>query len=151
MAHSQNVLLADVSELLLAQVFSCLLGQRRVTCLHAAVIKLGDRLIAFVGEAGAGKSTTALGLVQRGAEFVSDDVAALREGNDGFVVPAGALRIRLRPDAAAALAGAAPTLEPIWANKVESMEQALPRDRGGSQPTVGPAEAGEDRVSARPA
>ncbi len=122
-ARSGNVLLDDVAELLLGQVFSCLLAQRRLTCLHAAVVEVGQRVLALVGPAGAGKSTTALALLQRGAELLSDDVAVVQERGNRFSVSVGAPRVRLRPDAARSLVGPLATLEPVWAHQLDIPEK----------------------------
>jgi hypothetical protein len=114
-ARSETVLLGDVAELLLGQVFSCLLAQRRVTCLHAAVVEIERRVLALVGAAGVGKSTTALALLDRGANLVSDDVAVLRQRGRRMTVSIGAARVRARVDAAGALVGSPTDLEPVWA------------------------------------
>jgi HPr Serine kinase C-terminal domain len=112
--RSENVLLAEAAELLVGQVFSCVLAQRGSTCLHASVVELEGRTLAIVGPSGAGKSTTALALLQRGATFVSDDVAVLRDRDERFAVSSGAPRLRIRPDAAETLVGPFAGLEPMW-------------------------------------
>ncbi len=113
MSWSAGDLFAEASELLVGPVFSCLLRQRGLTCLHGAVLALDDRVIALVGPAGAGKSTTSLGLVQRGATLISDDLVVLRERDGRPVVSAGAPRLRLPDDSARALHGSADDLAPI--------------------------------------
>src|SRR5205807_6517091 len=92
-ARTSNVLLEEVTELLIASVFSCLASQRRLTCVHAAVVRAGDRTIALVGGSGAGKSTTALALIREGCVLVSDDVAVLSSAEEGIGAAAGAPRI----------------------------------------------------------
>src|SRR4051812_42853845 len=44
---------------------------------HASATAVDDRAVAFVGPTGAGKTSLAVQLVARGAEFVTDDVLAL--------------------------------------------------------------------------
>lgn len=74
---------------LLGPVLGVVLRLRGVTCLHASAISMGDRGVAFVGAAGAGKSTTAAAFAQRGYGVLSDDIAALVEQNGIFrVMPA---------------------------------------------------------------
>jgi hypothetical protein len=122
-ARSENVQLDDVIELLTSQVFSCLLAQRRLTCLHAAAVEVERRGIALVGATGAGKSTIAMALLARGAALLSDDVAVLRERGGRCSVSVGTPRVRLRPDAARRLVGTPTALEPIWAHGFDIPEK----------------------------
>ncbi len=122
-ARSQNVVPDDVVELLLGQVFSCVLAQRRLTFLHSAVVEIESRVLALVGAAGAGKSTTALALLQRGAALLSDDVAVLRKRRGRFSVSVGAPRVRLRLDAAETLVGSHMMLEPVWGHRLDIPEK----------------------------
>lgn len=122
-ARSENVLVEDVIELLMSQVFSCLLAQRRLTCLHSSVVETQHCVLALVGAAGAGKSTTAMALRKRGAAVLSDDVAVLRERGRRFSVSVGVPRVRLRPDAARTLTGSLTGLEPIWAHEFDTRDK----------------------------
>ena len=73
--------------------------------LHANVVAVGDALVAVAGRSGAGKSTTSLGLVCRGARLVADDVAMLEPpgaGVDAIVEPFGR-GVHLWPETARAL------------------------------------------------
>lgn len=74
---SENADPSEALSLLDGQLSSCVRSQQGYTCLHAAVVTVGDRVIAVSGPSGAGKSTTALALVRSGARLVTDDVAAL--------------------------------------------------------------------------
>jgi hypothetical protein len=78
-----------VAAYLLGPVLGLLLRVRGVTCLHASAVAFGQQAVAFVGSAGAGKSTTAAALARRGHAVLSDDVVTLagREGSV-FVHPA---------------------------------------------------------------
>lgn len=79
----------DASTYLLGPVLGLLLRLRGVTCLHASAVVIGGRAIAFVGPAGAGKSTTAAALARRGNSVLSDDIVALSEQDGNFrVMPA---------------------------------------------------------------
>lgn len=115
-ARTSNVLLEEVAELLIGPVFSCLASQRGLTCVHAAVVRVGSRTIALAGPSGSGKSTTALALVQRGGVLVSDDVAVLSPVEGGIAAAAGAPRVRMRPDSAGMLTGSFDSLVPLWAD-----------------------------------
>lgn len=107
----------EVAELFLGPVFTSLLIHRRTTCLHAALLKVDDRVVALLGDKGAGKSTTALGLVQRGAAVVSDDIAAVYEERARSGAGVGPPRIRLKRDAAALLDEDFDELVPVWGER----------------------------------
>ncbi|NEO26339.1 MAG: hypothetical protein F6K03_05430 [Kamptonema sp. SIO4C4] len=92
-----DLTLEDTTTYLLGPVFMFLLRLRGITCLHASAVVLDQRVIAFVGPPGAGKSTTAAALAQRGYPVLSDDgVALLPRGKQWFVPPAYP-RLRLWP------------------------------------------------------
>ena len=112
---SSDVRWDEVCELLLGPVFSCVLEQRGVTCLHAAVLKIDGAVAGFIGAKGAGKSTLSLALLQHGAELVSDDVAALGDHDGRPTVAVGPPRLRLRQDSAGVLDGSFEALRPVWA------------------------------------
>ena len=79
----------DASTYLLGPVLGFLLRLRGVTCLHASAVVVGERAVAFVGSAGAGKSTTAAALATLGRLVLSDDIVALSEVDGKFrVIPA---------------------------------------------------------------
>jgi hypothetical protein len=88
---------------LLGPALGVLLQQRGLLVLHASAVAIGERVVAFVGESGWGKSTTAAALERRGHTVVADDVCALhlRGSEDPLVFPAIP---RLKLDAAPALA-----------------------------------------------
>jgi hypothetical protein len=126
--------LDDACELLIASVFSCVLAQRGLTCLHASVVAIEDRVIALVGAKGAGKSTLALALARRGGRLLSDDVAAvsLHDGVCGVAV--GRAALRMRPDSAASLGAGFTALRPVWASAPASLgkrHMAVVLDRAG--------------------
>ncbi|HJU64705.1 MAG TPA: hypothetical protein VJ596_03470 [Gemmatimonadaceae bacterium] len=111
---SEDVTLDDVSAVLLGTILACVLSARGVTTLHGSVVSVGGQAIAMLGVKGAGKSTTALALVQRGATLVSDDIVALAEAGDGFRVHPGQRQLRLLPTSASALCDSSETLRPMW-------------------------------------
>lgn len=59
-------------------------------CIYpASCIRIGDRAVLISGESGIGKSELALGLIDRGAQLISDDQVALRqEGTQIIASPA---------------------------------------------------------------
>jgi hypothetical protein len=135
-ARSPTVLIEEAAGLLFGPVLSCVLAQRGLTCLHAAVVALEDEVIALVGGSGAGKSTTALALVQHGGSLVADDVAVLAAHSGRITVAAGSPHLRMRPDSARWLLGSFESLEPTWSDR-----HPLPPKRYLAVETVDAADA----------
>jgi hypothetical protein len=129
--------LENVSTYLVGPVLGLLLRLRGVVCLHASAVALGDRAVAFVGSEGAGKSTTAAALAQRGHAVISDDVVALIEEEGRFSVLSAYPHLSLWPDSVKMLYGpdkTLPVLSPDWgkhllsltANHLKFEERSLP-------------------------
>lgn len=68
---------ADIRAYLLAPIFSTLCHQAGMYSLHASAVRVGAGVVAFLGNSGAGKSTHAAGLAQRGYDLVADDICLL--------------------------------------------------------------------------
>ncbi|HET7050598.1 MAG TPA: hypothetical protein VFI54_20205, partial [Solirubrobacteraceae bacterium] len=113
-SRADGIAFKEVAELLLGPVFSCVLAHRGFTCLHAATVNVAGRVVAIAGSSGAGKSTTALGLVKHGGALIADDVAVLSQDHSAPAVRSGAPRLRVRPDSAASLVGSYAALDPMW-------------------------------------
>jgi hypothetical protein len=71
---------------LVGPVLGVLLRYRRVVCLHGSAVVDDGRAVVFIGQPGAGKSTTAAALAQRGYTLLADDIAALEERDGVFYV-----------------------------------------------------------------
>jgi hypothetical protein len=113
----QGATVEDTAAYVLGPVLGFALRLRGVTCLHASSIAVGDGAVAFVGAAGAGKSTLAAAFARRGNSVLTDDVAPLDENRDGFYVRPAYPRIRLWPESVGLLFGAAdalPRITPTW-------------------------------------
>lgn len=93
---------ADVLAYLHATVTALLLAQQGRFALHATVVEICGARVALAGRQAAGKSSTALRLMQRGHLLVCDDVAPLEERDRVWVIPS-ARPLRIAPAAAAAL------------------------------------------------
>jgi len=109
--------LEDTATYLLGPILGFVLRLRGVVCLHASAIVVGDRAVALLGPAGAGKSTTAAIFARRGFSVLTDDVAALVERDGRVLVEPAYPRVRLWPDSVAALYDseeALPRLTPTW-------------------------------------
>ncbi|NJK99769.1 MAG: serine/threonine protein kinase [Spirulinaceae cyanobacterium RM2_2_10] len=100
----------DIATYLLGPILGFLLRWRGTTCLHASAVAVGEQAIALVGQAGAGKSTTAAAFAQAGYRVLTDDVAALTETAAGFCVQPAYPRLRLWSEAVEFLYGRADAL-----------------------------------------
>jgi hypothetical protein len=102
---------------LLGPVFGLVLRLRGVICLHASAVAFENRSVAFVGSAGAGKSTTAAAFAREGYGVISDDIVALKEQTNGFQVLPAYPHLCLWPDTVHMLYGsqeALPRIIPDW-------------------------------------
>ncbi len=107
----------DALVYLLGFVLSFVLRLRGVVCLHASAVAIGDRAVAFIGEPGAGKSTTAAAFAAAGYPVLTDDVLALNLSQPAPLAQPGLQRMNLTPDSAQALLGSTDALHklaPTW-------------------------------------
>lgn len=121
-----SLTLEDACTYLLGPILACVLRLRGITCLHASAVAMQGQAIALFGLAGAGKSTTAAAFALRGYPVLSDDVAALTEQGDRFLVQPGYPRINLWPDSVRALLGSETTLPritPTWDKRYLALDQ----------------------------
>jgi hypothetical protein len=90
---------------ILGRGMSILLQQRGLIVLHGSAVAVGDGAVIFVGDCGAGKSTTAAALCLRGHRLLTDDISAIDVTSDPArpTLWSGALDLRLCPDAAVAI------------------------------------------------
>jgi hypothetical protein len=89
---------------LLGSALGVICYQRGILPLHASVVEIAGRSVAFMGPSGAGKSTIAAALQARGARLLGDDICAIHlpPGDRAFVWP-GIPRVKLWEDSALAL------------------------------------------------
>jgi len=88
----------DLCIYLLGPVMGFVLRQRGTVTLHASSLSFHGRAIALVGEAGAGKSTTAAALALRGWPVLGEDVCALADSAGHYQVLPAYPRVCLWPD-----------------------------------------------------
>ena len=109
--------LEDTVTYLLGPILGFLLRLRGFICLHASAVVVGESVVALVGPAGAGKSTTAAGFADFGFPVASDDVLVLIDQGHRFLVQPAYPRVRLWPASVSALYGEEdylPRLTPTW-------------------------------------
>ena len=82
---------------LLGPALATALRQRGHVVLHASCVREGRNGFAFLGPAGAGKSTLALALARRGFSLVTDNVLAIHNGRTPLVWRSQA-QIKCSPD-----------------------------------------------------
>ena len=120
-----------VQRLFLDQVIPLLLHLSGRECLHASAILTAQGACAFLGPAGAGKSTLAACLALSGCPLLSDDCLALAEGPaGGIVVLPGHRGSKLWPDSAEALLESGGSLPPVAGNPAKRMLAARRASRG---------------------
>jgi hypothetical protein len=124
-AWPDELTLEDTVIYLLGPVLGILLRARGRTCLHASVVAVGGRALAFLGPAGAGKSTIAAAFAQAGHAVLSDDLLVLGERGGRFWAEPGYSRLRLWPDSVEGLYGvpdALPLLVEGWEKRYLDLE-----------------------------
>ena len=122
-----NLTLEDTATYLLGPILGFVLRLRGVVCLHASSVQVGDKCMAIVGPAGAGKSTTAAAFAKAGFPILSDDVVPLLEQDNSFLVQPAYPRVRLWPKSVEILYGipdALPCLTPNWDKRYLDLTQA---------------------------
>jgi hypothetical protein len=97
--------LENATSYLLGPILGFVLRLRGVVCLHASAVALADRCVAFVGPAGAGKSTTAAAFARSGRSVISDDIVGLVEREDQFYVLPAYPHLSLWPESVQMLYG----------------------------------------------
>lgn len=86
-------------------VLAFLLRRHGFSLLHGSVVTTSRGAIAFLGNSGAGKSTTAAAMVQHGFAAVTDDVIVLDRTSGHWCVPPGYAGVRLWQDSVEGLFG----------------------------------------------
>jgi hypothetical protein len=73
-----------------SEALGLVLYQRGYFLLHASAVKVGDEAWCFMGNPGAGKSTTAAAFIKAGCPLLSDDLTAITFNKAGipYIVPA---------------------------------------------------------------
>ena len=116
----------DLAPALLGPMMGVLLRLRGITCLHASAVVIDGMAIGLVGASGAGKSTTAAAFARLGYSVLTDDVLALTDCINYFLVRPAYPRVRLWPRSVAGLFGsvdALPRMMSGWDKRFLSLQQ----------------------------
>jgi len=93
---------AVLRNFLFGQVLAIALVRQGIEPLHAAVLRVGDRAVGFLGDCTFGKSTLLAAFLQAGHRVLTDDMLILDRRGEEFVALPGSGRIKLMPDSARA-------------------------------------------------
>jgi hypothetical protein len=130
----KGLTLADTATYLLGPIMNIVLRLRGTIALHASAVRIGDVAVAFVGPEGAGKSTTAASFAMAGFSVLTDDTAAIEDGEDSFQIKPAYPRIRLWPNSVKLLFESGedlPRLTPGWEKRylqLDNMEHHFQSD-----------------------
>jgi hypothetical protein len=106
----------DLATYLLGPAMGFVLRRRGVTALHASAVRIGRHAVLLVGDAQAGKSTTAAALALRRVPVLCEDISPMREEDGVFFVEPAYPRVCLWPDAVQNLLGSPDGLPPLTPN-----------------------------------
>jgi hypothetical protein len=110
---SKNVAESDVLSYLLGPVMGFILRVRGMVCLHASAVAINRRAVVFVGDVGAGKSTTAMAMGRLGHPILSDDIVPIYQNAGATYAQPGYPRMRLRQPSLPMLSKINPDLPPL--------------------------------------
>jgi len=108
-----------LSPSILGAAMSVILRQRGMLVLHASSVAINDRVVAFMGGSGWGKSTLANAFHTKGYSVLTDDVLALDTQSMPPVVIPAFPQFKLCRDAAVALGHDPETLKPLFPNALK--------------------------------
>ncbi|MDX8466504.1 serine kinase [Mesorhizobium sp. VK23B] len=123
---------------LLGPVLALTLHQRRLLVLHASAIAVGGQSVIFMGDKGAGKSTTAGAMISAGHLLLTDDVVALdlSDPSRPMILP-GFPQLKLAADAADAIRIGQAEVRPQVHPQIEKAQHRLQEGFSGeAQPAA---------------
>ena len=94
--YDQKVPPSNLESFFVGPVMGSVLRLRDIVCLHASVVEINGKAIAFLGVKRSGKSTTAAAFARLGYRVLADDLAVITEFNGNFYVEPGYSKLRLR-------------------------------------------------------
>jgi hypothetical protein len=145
--------LEEACTYLLGPILGLLLRLRGVTCLHASAVNFRERSVAFVGSAGAGKSTTAAAFAREGFAVLSDDIVPLVERDGSFLVMPAYPHLCLWPESVSMLYGspdALPRFATNWEKRCLALGQGAMRFESSPLPLSAIYILGDRRADSGP-
>ena len=122
----------SMGKFLISAPFAALLQQRGLATFHASAVETEIGAALFAGHQGAGKSSLASALVERGCALLSDDLAGVEANADGrFLALPASTCTRLRADSLKDLGLIPRTLEKAHGKREKRL---LPAARLGTEP-----------------
>src|SRR5947209_2991393 len=115
-----------VRALLLGPALAVVLHQRGFLILHGSAIVLHEKVVAFLGQEGAGKSTIAATMHERGHALMADDVVAIRTNVAVPLVFPAYPQLNLSPDVVASLGHDLATLPRLHSRVEKRALRAIP-------------------------
>jgi len=106
---------ADAVVYLLGPVLGFVMRLRGIVPLHASAVVVGNRGVLFLGDAGAGKSTTAAAFATLGYPVLSDDVVRIEDRKDDVLACPSYPRLSVWAESAEALFGSSGRLPALSA------------------------------------
>jgi hypothetical protein len=119
----------QVAQALLGLVMSIVLERRNLLCLHASAVNVNGRAALFMGDKGAGKSTTSGSMLARGHLPITDDLVAVENTTTPDLIPAirpGFSCMKLWPDSIEALALEARDSDRLIHPKITKVQKQMP-------------------------
>jgi energy-coupling factor transporter ATP-binding protein EcfA2 len=116
------------------------LRRQNQICLHASAVVIDGRMVAILGQKGAGKSTSAAAFARAGYPIAADDVVVVAESDGRFIAEPAYPNLRLWPSSVEALFGhadALPQLTPSWEKRALDLTQAGYRYQREPLPVAG--------------
>ncbi len=113
---------------ILGPALGVLLHQRERLALHGSAVTIDGGAVAFLGEAGQGKSTMAAAFHARGRHLVADDVVAVQMDQTRPMVFPGFPQLKLSPEAAVFVGDdprSLPRLEPNLEKRARRVRQGF--------------------------
>jgi HPr Serine kinase C-terminal domain len=139
--HGREIIVEPVGEasedairaIVLGPVLAVMLSQRGLMTLHASAIAVNGQAVAFMGDAGWGKSTLAAAFIRRGRPLVADDVVAVSFEQREPRVPPAVPQVRLTPEALDALGDDPARFPTVWEG---TQKRARPVEIAGEPPVL---------------
>jgi hypothetical protein len=95
---SQHANLADISAVLTGPILGFALQLQGQTSLHGSAVVMAEGAVGILAPSGCGKSTTAVALISKGCQLLTDDVLALEIRSERVSVLPGYPVLKLWPD-----------------------------------------------------